>query len=174
MAVDVTGFWRPRRRGCPTTHYQTTAGTALPATVLGLIARVGSVAGQRLGRPLGLVRADPADPGPRVHLRRLLGVAVARRAPDEALVVDREVGVALLQEVGATAYVARLRKDFTARRATPPAYRGRRRPPTRGAVVRPLPRQRRGRLVAATPPDRVTTWTEGETVIRAYLLNKAG
>jgi len=48
-----------------------------------------------------------------------------------------------------------------------PPYRGRGRPPTHGVLVRPLPRQRQGRAVPATPPDRVTTWTEGDAVIRA-------
>jgi hypothetical protein len=167
VAVDVTGFWRPRLQGCPTTHYQAEAGKALPAIVIGIIARVGSAVGQRLGLPVGLVRADPAEPGPRAHLRRVLRAAVARLGADEALVVDREFGVALLPEVGATAYVARLRKDFTARRATPPAYEGTGRPATRGVLVRPLPRQRKEHHLAATPPDATVTWTEGERLLRA-------
>jgi len=45
VAVDVTGFWRPRLRGCPTTHYHGAAGRALPAIPVGLVARVGSAAG---------------------------------------------------------------------------------------------------------------------------------
>ncbi len=106
-AVDVTACWRPRLHGCPTTHYSAAAGKALPAIPVGIVARVGSAAGQRLGLSLGLVRADPADPSPRAHLRRLLRAAVAWLAPKDALVVDREVGVALLQEVGAGAAVAR-------------------------------------------------------------------
>jgi hypothetical protein len=167
VAVAVTGFWRPRLQGCPTTPFHAAAGKALPAIPLGLIARVGSVAGRRFGLLLGLVRADPADPSPRAPARRLLRAAVARSAPDDALVVDGGFGVALLQEVGATAYVARLAKNFTARRATPPAYRGRGRPPTRGDLVRPLPRRHTGRWLPATPPDRVTAWAEGALTIRA-------
>src|SRR5215211_5667124 len=31
VAVDLTGFWRPRLRGCPTSHYHSAAGKALPA-----------------------------------------------------------------------------------------------------------------------------------------------
>ncbi len=34
LAVDLTGFWRPRLRGCPTAHYHATAGRALPAIPL--------------------------------------------------------------------------------------------------------------------------------------------
>lgn len=166
VAVDVTGFWRPRLQGCPTTHYQAQAGKALPAIPIGIIARVGSVASQRLGLPLGLVRAAAAS-GTRAHLRRLLEVATARLAQNDVLVVDREFGLALLQEVGVRAYVARLRKDFTARRASPPPYGGRGRRPTRGERVRPLPRPGKRRTLPATPPDQVTTWTEGTAVVRA-------
>ena len=167
VAADVTGFWRPRLHGCPTTHYHAQAGKALPAIPIGIVARVGSVAGQRLGLPLALVRADPADPRPRVHLVRLLRAALAHLAPQDVLVVDREFGVGLLQEVGVPRYVARLRKDFTARRASPPPYRGRGRPPTQGEVVRPLPRPGKGRMVPATPPDQVVTWQEETRLVRA-------
>ncbi len=169
VAVDVTAFWRPRLHGCPTTHYHALAGKALPAIPVGIIARVGSVADQRLGLPLALVRADPADPSPRAHLRRLVAVASARLAADDVLVLDREFGVALLQEVGVPRYVTRLRKDFTARRASPPPYSGRGRPPTQGEVVRPLPRPGKGRTVPATPPDQVVTWHEGTRLVRAEL-----
>jgi hypothetical protein len=167
VAIDLTGFWRPRLRGCPTRHYHAEAGAALPAIVIGLIARVGSAAGQRLGVPLGLVRADPADPNPGAHRRRLIAVAAARRRPDDVLVGDREFRIADFQAAGVGAWVARLPKNFIARRATPPPYGGRGRPPTRGLVVRPLPRRRKERVVAATPPDLVTTWTEDAKVVRA-------
>jgi hypothetical protein len=167
VAADITAFWRPRLRGCPTVHFQAHAGMSLPAIPVGLVARVGSAAGQRLALPLALVRADPADPRPCCHRRRLVQAARGCLAPDDVLVVDREFGVALLQAVGVPAFVARLDANFTARRASPPPYRGRGRRPTRGLLVRPLPRQRQGRLIAATPPDQVTTWTDGAVVVRA-------
>ncbi|MCC7105745.1 MAG: hypothetical protein IT307_11425, partial [Chloroflexi bacterium] len=56
VAVDVTGFWRPRLQGCATSHYDGRAGKALPAIPVGIVARVGSVGTQRLGLPLALVR----------------------------------------------------------------------------------------------------------------------
>jgi hypothetical protein len=58
------GFWRPRLRGCPTTHFHAAAGKSLPAIPLGLVARVGKMAGQRVPPPLVLVPAPDADPGP--------------------------------------------------------------------------------------------------------------
>jgi hypothetical protein len=167
VAVDITGFWRPRLRGCPTTHYHGVAGRALPAIPLGLIAGVGSVGPQRLPLPRAFVRAAPADSAPRTHERRLVRAAVQQCAADEVLVLDAGFGVALLQEAGATRYVVRLAKNATFRRATPPPYRGRGRPPTRGAVVRPLPRTYQGQEIPATAPDRVETWYEGDRLLRA-------
>ncbi len=167
VPVDLTGFWRPRLRGCPTTHYHSLAGKALPAIPLGLIAGVGRVGSQRLALPRAFVRADPADSSPGAHARRTVRAAVGQCAPDEVLVLDAGFGVALLQEAGATRYVVRAAKNATFRRATPPPYRGTGRPPTRGDVVRPLPRTYKGRPVPATPPDRVETWHEGDHLLRA-------
>src|SRR5215218_4848720 len=65
VAVDVTGFWRPHLQGCPTRHYNAEAGKALPAIPLGLVVRVGSAAGQRVGVPLALVRAPVGESSPR-------------------------------------------------------------------------------------------------------------
>jgi hypothetical protein len=167
VAVDVTGFWRPRLRGCATSHYDGRAGTALPAIPVGIVARVGSVGPQRLGLPLRLVRADEADPSVAAHERALLRAAVQAMADDDVLVADAGFALRQLQAAGATAYVVRAAKNVTARRAAPPAYPGRGRPATRGRLVRPLARTYRGHALAATPPDRVATWQEGDAVLRA-------
>lgn len=167
VAVDVTGFWRPRLRGCATTHYDGRAGKALPAIPLGIVARVGSVGGQRLGLPLALVRADPADPSPAAHARALVRAAVAALDARDVPVFDAGFGVRQVQEAGAARYVVREAKNVTARRARPPAYPGRGRPATRGAVVRPVARTYRGRQIPATPPDRIEAWQEDDAVVRA-------
>jgi hypothetical protein len=171
VAVDITAFWRPRLQGCPTSHYSTTAGKALPAIPLGIIARVGSVGQQRFGLPRGLVRADPADPSPSAHRRVLLKRAVERQEPTDVLVMDREFTVGQVQAAGATVWVTRLLKNMTARRADPPPYGGRGRPSTYGDLVRPLARRRKGQEIAATPPDQTTHWTEhgsdGDRILRA-------
>lgn len=167
VAVDITGFWRPRLRDCRTRHYHGAAGTALPAIPVGMIARIGSVGTQRLALPLGLVRAAPAAPSLAVHPHTLLTTAVARSEPTDVLVVDRGVGVAALQAAEATRDLARLPQHFTARRATPPPYTGRGRPPTRGTLVHSRPRPYRGRTIAAPAPDVVTGGTEDGTELRA-------
>jgi hypothetical protein len=169
VAIDITGFWRPRLVGCPTKHYDATAGKALPAIPLGIVARVGSAGGQRLGWPLALVRADPQDPSPRAHLRALVQRAVGLCQHDDVLVADREFGVAIFQEAKRPAWVVRLVKNFTARRASPPAYGGRGRPAERGTLVRPLARRYRGKEIAATPPDREESWEEPGRTIRTQV-----
>jgi len=103
VAVDVTAVWRPRLRGCPTSHDRAEAGKALPAIPIGIIARVGRAGGQRLGPPLGFVRAPADDPRPSRHLQALVAEAVRVSGPDDALVTDRGFGVALLQAAGARA-----------------------------------------------------------------------
>jgi hypothetical protein len=164
VPVDVTAFWRPRLRGCPTTHYAAEAGKALPAIPVGLVARVGEVGGQRLGLPLALVPAPEDDSRPTAHARALVRAGVAHCARGDVLVCDAGFPLALLQEEGAERFVRRLAKNATFRRATPPVYRGRGRPPTRGAVVRPLARTYKGRMLAATPPDAALSWEEAAGV----------
>jgi hypothetical protein len=167
VAVDVTAFWRPRLQSCPTTHYHAEAGKALPAIPVGLVARVGSVGDQRLALPLAFVRADPADPRTSTHEQLLVRAAVARCAADDVLVLDAGFGLALLQAEGATRYVVRQAKNCTFRRVAPPAYRGRGRPPSRGLLVRPLPRRYKGRTIPATAPDHSECWEEEGVVLRA-------
>ena len=83
--------------------------------------------------------------------------------------LDAGFPLALLQEAEATRYVVRLAKNATFRRATPPPYRGRGRPPTRGAQLRPLPRVYKGRLHVATAPDEEVHWEEGHVRLRAAI-----
>jgi hypothetical protein len=167
VAVDVTGFWRPRLQGCATNHYDGRAGKARPAIPVGIVAWVGSVGTQRLGLPLASVRADTADPSTAAHERALLRAAVRAMADDDALVLDAGFEIRQLQEAGATRYVVRAAKNVTGRRADLAAYPGRGRPRTRGELIRPLARTYRGRDLAATPPDHGVTWQEGDTVVRA-------
>lgn len=169
VPVDVTGFWRPRLRGCPTTHYSAEAGKALPAIPVGLVARVGEAGGQRLALPLALVPAPEGDPSPGGHARGLVRAAVECCADEDVLVFDAGFPLALLQEEGARHFVVRLAKNAAFRRATPPAYGGRGRPPTRGAVVRPLPRAYRGRRLPATPPDAQVRWEEDGVTLHAQV-----
>jgi hypothetical protein len=167
VAADITAYWRPRLQGCLTKHYHAVAGKALPAIPLGMVARIGRVDEQRLGLPVVVVRADQDDPSPSALLRKLLKEAAGALAADELLVTDREFHPSHHQAAGVPRYVTRLPKNATARRASCPPYQGRGRPTKYGALVRPLPRQYQGRLIAATPADQEVSWQDGATTVRA-------
>jgi hypothetical protein len=167
VAVDVTGFWRPRLQGCPTTHYHGVAGRALPAIPVGIVARVGSVGAQRLALPVAFVRPDAADPAPAAHERCLIAAAVQHCAAAEVLVFDSGFGLRAIQEAGATRFVVRVPQNSVFRRATPKPYGGRGPRPTLGEAVRPLARTFKGRVIPATEPDRRATWQDGRRVLRA-------
>jgi hypothetical protein len=125
------------------------------------------VGGQRLALLLALVSAEAADPRPSTHTRRLVHVAVQQCVDDDALMLDTGFALALLQEEGATRYVVRVATNSTFRRARPPSYRGRGRPPTRGNLVRPLPRRYKGRMIPATPADHGVSWHDAGILVRA-------
>ena len=108
--------------------------------------------------PCLLVRSEATDTSAVDLPFRLLQHANAQLAVDAALVCDRGLPLRQLQEAGVQRYVVRAPSNFTARRATLPAYQGKGRKPVRGALVRPLPRTYKGRTIAATPPDRHATW----------------
>jgi hypothetical protein len=61
VACDLSGFYRPHLMQCPTKHYCSHAGKALPALVYGISVRVGSVFATRLGIARLLLRQLPGE-----------------------------------------------------------------------------------------------------------------
>ena len=167
LAVDITGFWRPRLKNCPTKHYDHRAGKALPAIILGLIGRAGHIGQQRLALPLDILRADPQQPDEENLMRALLVRAKALMQLADVLVSDGGFPLEMIHDQGIPRYVAKQAKNFTARRAQPPAYVGQGRPAQLGVIVRPLARSYKGRLIQATPPDRTESWQQEDRLIRA-------
>src|SRR5919198_3117222 len=139
VACDLVGFCRPRLSGCVGKHYQSGADKALPAIVLAVVAAVGAVGNMRLPLLRLILRADPGDRSEADLQRRALTQAGAALQPDEVLVVDAGFGVATLLTEGVTRFVARVARNFTARRNVLPAYKGRGRGAAYGERVRPLP-----------------------------------
>ena len=167
VACDLIGFYRPRLQNCGTKHYDSIAGKSLPAIPLGAVVSVGSVGTQRLALLRKLVRPDLTDPSEQALKKATLKAVGEVLERDEALAVDGGFGLALLQEVGISRYVARLPKNFTARRNVLPEYGGRGAYPKRGKLVRPLARSFKGKTLPATPPDRVEVWEEGPLKLEA-------
>jgi len=116
-----------------------------------------------------LLRAEPSDRSEAALQRRALTQAGATLRADEVLVVDAGFGVAALLTGGVPRFVARVARNFTARRNVLPAYTGRGRRPGYGERVRPLPRIHKGRTIAASPPDATTQWVVAGRTIQAQV-----
>jgi len=87
---------------------------------------------------------------------------------DEILVVDAGVKISNLREAGVERYEIRLATNFTARRKyLPKHHKGRK--PKYGALVRPLPRKHKDKILQATTPDETYTWVEDERELRAEI-----
>src|SRR5712692_9289750 len=169
VACDLVGFFRPRLSGCLGTHDQSGADTALPAIVLAVVAAVGSVGKVRLPLVRLLLRADPGDRSAAALQRRAVTQAGAALQPSEVLVVDAGFGVATLLTAGVPRFVARVARNFTARRNVLPAAKGRGRRPAYGERVRPLPRTHKGKPIAATPPDATAQWVVAGRMVHAQV-----
>ena len=166
-AVDLTAYWRPTLKGIQSKHYDSQAEKALPAVVFGMIGRVGSVGQQRMALLTDLVRADLNDPseiGLQVRLLQRLRLGLAE---DEMPIFDAGFKIADLYQASLSRFVVRLAKNFTARRNYLPAYLEKGRPAEYGQRIRPLGRTYRSKRIAATPPDRVSTWQQQGLTFRA-------
>ena len=112
----------------------------------------------------------------------VLSQAATELAPDEAAVVDphspcswgkcRGFTVRKLHAAGVPRWVSRVPRNFTARRGAPPEYGGKGRRPSRGVLVRPLARTRKGQTLPATPPDRTETLLFAGRSIQADIWNE--
>jgi len=169
VSVDVTAFWRPSLKTCPSKHYHPAANRALPAVIFGITGQVGDLNGQRVALPRSFERVHPQDPKEDRLWREILKSVKKTLAEDEIAVLDAGVKVKLLQEIGITRYVVRLAKNFTARRNYLPKYSGRGRRRKYGDLVRSLPRTHNGKILAATKPDEVEVWQENGREIRAEI-----
>lgn len=168
IPADVTAFWRPALKNCPSKHYHPAANRALPAVIFGITGEVGEINGQRLALPRAFERAHPKDMSEKRLWQEILKSAKKSLKEDEILVVDAGVKLSLLQEIGILYYEVRLATNFTARRNFLPEHvKGRK--PTYGALVRPLPRNYKGKTLEATKPDEIYTWSEDAKELRAEI-----
>lgn len=124
MAVNLAAYWRPTLKGCPSKHYYPSAEKALPAIVLGNIARVGSLNGQRVAIVHELVRVGPDAPSEAKLQTRVVTRAAETLAEDEILVFDAGFKIRELRAAGLDRHKVRLAKKFTARRNVLPLSTG--------------------------------------------------
>jgi len=169
VAVDVTAFWRPTLRKCPSKHYHPAANRALPAVIFGVVGVVGQPGDQRLACPLAFERVHPNDTRESCLWQDLLRWVKRHLAAEDVAVMDAGVKLADVQAAGVERYVLRLAANFTARRNYPAPYRGKGRMPLYGEKIRPLARSYKGKTIAASLPDRIETWTENGVTLRAEI-----
>jgi hypothetical protein len=167
VACDLTGFFRPQLQGCRSKHYVSEAGKALPAVLVGMVGAVGRVGSGRMALPRLLVEATPKTRTDAALETHLITLANRTLAENEVLVVDAGFELADLLEAQGR-FVVRLAKNFTARYNFLPGYHGRGRPPEYGEIVRPLSRQRAGKLIPATPHQLLARWTDGRHHLEAW------
>ena len=159
MVIDTTPFWRPKLKGLHSKYYNSVAEKALPAVILGLIARIGEVKGKRIALPSSMLRVKLKDPSEKGLKEALLEKVARIIEPLEILLADAGFKVKDVHETEVPRYLVRLAKNFTARRnyiAYAPGKRGKK--PTYGPRVRPLARSHKGKEIAATPPDATFAW----------------
>jgi len=169
ITVDVTAFWRPALRNCPSKHYHPAANRVLPAVIFGVIGEVGHIGGQRLACPLAFERVHPKDSRESRLWQDLLRWARRHLAADDIAVMDAGVKLTDVQAAGLEHYLLRLATNFTARRNQPLPYGGKGRKPVYGEKIRPLERSYKGKTIPASSPDRVETWTEEGVAMRAEI-----
>ena len=168
VPVDVTAFWRPALKKCPSKHYHPGANRALPAVILGISGEVGELNGQRIALPRAFERVHPKDPSEARLWEEMLKNVKKGLQEDEIAVIDAGMKISDLQEAGLERYELRLAVNFTARRNFLPEHElGRK--PKYGAIVRPLARKYKDKTLAATVPDETYTWTENQHELRAEI-----
>ena len=169
VAVDVTAFWRPALRKCPSKHYHPAANRALPAVIFGVVGVVGQLGDQRLACPLAFERVHPKDTRESRLWQDLLRWIKRHLTAKDVAVMDAGVKLADVQATGIECYVLRLATNFTARRNYPAPYSGKGRMPIYGETIRALERSYKGKTIAASVPDRIETWSENGVMMRAKI-----
>jgi hypothetical protein len=169
ITVDVTAFWRPTLRNCPSKHYHPAANRALPAVIFGVIGEVGQIGEQRLACPLALERVHPKDTSESRLWQTLLGWVKQHLTSEHVAVMDAGVKLADVHTAELENYLLRLATNFTARRNQSAEHSGKGRKPIYGETIRPLPRSYKGKIISASSPDRVETWTEAGVTMRAEI-----
>lgn len=159
MPLDWVGFYRPRLKGCCTKHFNSQAQRALPAIELGMVAKL-----KKVGERLIACLVTTTRSGDTVEL---LKAAKAQQDKRDVLLADSQVKISHLHEANIKHFIVRGATNITFRRSAPraakPGARGRK--PTRGEVIRPLPRSFKGKTLPGSEADRVERFREGKNQI---------
>lgn len=169
VSFDLTTFWRPKLKRWQLRGFHQLAGRLLPGVVLGIAVHVGQIEGQRLPLLHKLFRA-PVNATDEAALKQRL-LVYARQALGETAVAIFDGGFKLkaLQAAQVPRFVLRQANNCVFRRNyLPNRDSNRGRPREYGVLVRPLARTYDGKLIAATPPDKIVTFDHQGLTITAH------
>lgn len=153
VALDLVAFWRPRLKGWLGKHFNSIAQRALPAVIMGIAVNVGQIGRQRVPLLKTVLGNKPHQKTGKELERELLQQVNSQLKANEVVVCDAGFALADFLAVGVKQGIVRLAQNVTARRNFVAPYKGKGRRPKYGALVRPLSRRYKGRLIAATRPD---------------------
>jgi hypothetical protein len=164
VTADITAFWRPRLKGWTGKYFHGLANRLLGGVGFGLVAEVGEVDGHRLPLLRKIIRAHSQDMSQNKLKETVLTFLAHNLTDKEIAVHDAGAHISDMQGAGVARYVLRLAQNCTARRNYLPPYQSGR-PREYGQLVRPLPRKRKGKTIAATQPDLATSFVyQGRTI----------
>ena len=166
-AVDLTGFWRLRLKGWTGKYFNGLARRMIKGIGFALVVDMGHLAGQRFPLLRQILRADAAQQTAKDLKQKALQWAAEHLAAYEVLIFDAGAHIRDLETASVKNYVLRLAANCTARCNVLPEYRGRGRRSQYGQYIRPLPRQGKEQMIAATPPDSETSFEVDGRIIRA-------
>lgn len=168
MVIDTTPFWRPKLKGLFSKYYNSVAEKALPAVIMGLIARIGQVKGKRIALPSAILRVKLKDPSEKGLKKALLQKVAHILGTLEIVLADAGFKLKDVHEAQVPRYGVRLAKNFTARRNYIAYAHGKRgKKPSFGPRVRPVARTYKDKEIPATLPDVTFSWqlNTGEQVV---------
>ena len=168
VAGDGECSYRPHLKGCVTRHFASTAGKALPAIEIGMVARCLTIGVRRIPMLCGLIRSGKTFP----LLQEACAIMRANKQGNDVLIADRQVKISHIEAGSISRFVIRGAIDFTARTKEIPKTTGRGRKPAQGRIVRPLVRTYKDKVIAATVADREESFVhQGRTVTASWFDN---
>jgi hypothetical protein len=141
----------------------------LPAINIGLVGEVGELNGQRLALLRRIERASGTNVSEPLLWQTLLPKVAKDLKKDEIAVIDAGVKIRAVQKAEILCYVLKLAQNVTARRNFLPEPAAHGRKPEYGAIVRPLERTRKGKVLEASIPDETATLAQNGREIQVKI-----